>query len=107
MPYKDREKQKAYQRKWANAKGLEMRLKAIEILGGCCQACGETDFRVLQIDHIVPLRRQIYNLNGRSSIFDVVNGKIDLSTLQLLCANHHAIKTYDEDRPLFGKRLPI
>jgi hypothetical protein len=35
---------------------LRLRIKAIEMLGKCCNHCGNSDYRVLEFDHINPVR---------------------------------------------------
>jgi 5-methylcytosine-specific restriction endonuclease McrA len=75
-------------------------------LGGKCSACQTTDVTILRVDHI-------YRTEGgepvcgrrRSTIQlwrDINSGKLALSEFQLLCANHHALKTakYKESRTL-------
>jgi 5-methylcytosine-specific restriction endonuclease McrA len=72
----------------------ELRLQAIQCLGGVCARCQFVDIRCLQIDHITPLGKP----NGRNSVrlyLDVIKGHTE--NLQLLCANCHMIKTYEED----------
>ena len=70
------------------------RMKCIDLLGGCCVSCSNSDERVLQFDHI----NNDGNLDRpgnrvQSGLFkDVLeHGK---AKYQLLCANCHAMKTY-------------
>lgn len=101
MPYKDIEKQRKSQREWAAKNNLEIRLKAIDMLGGKCIRCGFDNFRALQIDHIVPDLQGRKVHNGSKNARNVVSGKLNIAEVQLLCANCHWIKTYDEDRKFF------
>lgn len=102
MAYKDLEKQKEYQRKWQQARNLAVKLAVVKMMGGECVRCGIKDFRVLQIDHIRPILRK----NGGSSATNMTRlihrGIVPLNEVQLLCANCHSVKTYEEDRPNFG-----
>lgn len=72
-----------------------LRQKAIQTLGGVCVRCGYADARALEIDHIEPLRNSKRQLSQAQMLVDILRGNID--NLQLLCANCHAIKTYEED----------
>jgi predicted HNH restriction endonuclease len=85
-------KNPAYTRNWKR----DLRQKAIQQLGGVCARCQWADMRCLQIDHIISLGQS----NGRDSVklyIAILEGHTD--NLQLLCANCHAIKTYEEDEP--------
>ncbi|SRR6266700_4591282 len=78
------------------AKRQYARLKqgAIIMLGGICVRCGWNDIRCLEIDHIIPVRgdRSLYGIKLYRSI--VTGGSTE--NLQVLCANCHAIKTYED-----------
>ena len=111
MVYKDKEKHKAYHnayskqwiidnadhhRQWKREWVRDIRQKAIQALGGACVLCGYADVRVLEIDHIVTIRKSGHSINQVSLFLAVIRGETD--NLQLLCANCHAIKTYEENR---------
>jgi 5-methylcytosine-specific restriction endonuclease McrA len=68
--------------------------KAVALLGGKCCRCGCDDIRCLEIDHIIPIRgdRSMY---GDKLFRSIVNGG-STDNLQVLCANCHAIKTYED-----------
>ena len=76
------------------------RLTLISILGGCCEVCGGTDLRTLEIDHragngYIERRRKGYkaSLSWRKQVFDPhVRDR-----LACLCANCHRIKTFESD----------
>jgi predicted HNH restriction endonuclease len=75
---------------------------AIEMLGSVCVGCGYSDKRALHIDHIEPLAitgRKRANASPEAIRCNGVG-------FQLLCANCHAIKTYD-DRKLIRKHKDI
>lgn len=106
MAYKDKEKQKEFQRLWKRRRNLETKLEALEILGGKCKNCEVTDYRCIQFDHIIPEHRG----NSISNASYVVARKIILGLLtaddiQPLCANCHAIKTYEIDRLQYKNRI--
>jgi len=110
MVYKDKEQNRIYhneyskkweaanaehRRQWLRGWIREIRQKAIQALGGACILCGYTDVRALEIDHIIPMRNAKRRMNQVSLFLAVIRGETD--NLQLLCANCHAIKTYDEN----------
>ena len=106
MAYKDKEKQKQFQRLWKRRKNLETRQKALEILGGKCKNCDVTDFRCIQFDHIIPEYRGSHIPHSSQAIArQIVAGKLTDKQIQPLCANCHAIKTYEVDRLLYKNRV--
>ncbi len=74
----------------------------MDILGGACVVCGNTDVRVLEFDHInnngKQHRERIWGNvggGGTGTPFWVVAYPEEANEeLQLLCANCHAIKTH-------------
>lgn len=106
MAYKDKEKNREYQRLWFRQQRIKNRLKAIEMLGGCCKECGVADSRVLQFDHIVPeLRNKENQHNSYKNVSLILKGILTAKDIQLLCANCHAIKTYETDRKKFSNYI--
>jgi 5-methylcytosine-specific restriction endonuclease McrA len=99
MPYKDKKIANEYARKYQNARHQRLRNEALNMLGGKCAVCDIADDRVLQIDHIKPIRRRT---NGESSSWRTVSkihqGLEDINNLQILCANCHMIKSVSELR---------
>lgn len=80
----------------------KLRGQAINALGGCCKKCGFDDFRVLEFDHIVPVRWRTNNLvrmNGQHNTNEINRmireGEDPRSVYQVLCANCHRIKTLE------------
>lgn len=74
----------------------DFRRRAIEKLGGACVECGITDFRVLEIDHVNGGGGRDFKTRGYHMIHRaIVAGE---QGFQVLCANHHAIKSYWSDR---------
>jgi len=77
----------------------------IQFLGGKCERCGITDFRVLQVDHV--------NGGGHREIVERLRGKYwkdyhdliraDRSRYQLLCANCNWIKRHENNECYRGK----
>lgn len=94
----------------------ERRLAAIRKIGGRCQKCGYADdIRALQFDHRTPLLRRINGLSNRlyggdTSVREILRMSRPTEKYQLLCANCHAIKSYEE-KTKFGsdwaKALPV
>jgi len=80
----------------------KLRGQAINALGGCCQKCGFSDFRVLEFDHIVPVLWRTNNLarmNGQHNTNEINRmireGEDPRLVFQVLCANCHRIKTLE------------
>ena len=73
----------------------QMRQKAVEILGGRCVKCGNTDIRVLQINHKNGGGRQ--DRKGRPYRFyrEIVNGKRDREGYDVRCANCNILYQYE------------
>jgi hypothetical protein len=67
------------------------RQEAIIALGGVCLTCQCVDVRCLQIDHIIPIKGK--RMNDTTFYNSIIRGMIE--NLQVLCANCHAIKTYE------------
>ena len=81
-----------------------LRLKAIAALGGYCKACNISDFRVLEFDHIEPVQWRTngkVKMNGQQNTNEinkmVKRGENPTEKFQLLCANCHKIKTYENN----------
>ena len=76
------------------------RLTLIGVLGGCCEKCGCSDPRVLEIDHrngdgYIERQRKGYttSISWRKQALDP---KVK-DRLACLCANCHRIKTFERD----------
>ena len=92
------------QRKIQRKSRVKMRRLAINALGGACCQCGVGDYRVLEFDHVKPIQ---YRTNGKVKMNGQQNtntinamvkaGKEPKDIYQLLCANCHKIKTYDNE----------
>jgi 5-methylcytosine-specific restriction endonuclease McrA len=79
---------------------LDERKQAIASLGGRCSACGYSDWRALQFDHInndghLERRSGVAGGVSRYVVRRILKG--DDAGLQLLCANCHAIKTREAE----------
>lgn len=99
MPYSDKNKQRKFDREWRRNYSRECRLKAINICGGKCVDCGNSDIRVLEFDHILPILRKKTGIKtGSSLISRILTNKEDLSNLVIRCSNCHTIKTKEEVR---------
>jgi 5-methylcytosine-specific restriction endonuclease McrA len=88
VPYKDRDKQREFQRNHLAKK----RALAIRNLGGKCTWCGSTDR--LEFDHIDPTTK-VCSISGLWSYRWEVIQK-ELVKCWLLCFNCHRIKTRDD-----------
>lgn len=104
MPYKDRNKQRYFDREWKRKQRVRYRKIVFDLLGNKCLECGIKDDRVLQVDHIEPIRRHkdsIYTFSGTLLYQKIALGKLNINLFQLLCANCHQIKTVTKDRLKF------
>jgi hypothetical protein len=91
----------------------KLRTLAIEKLGGECKKCGIRDGRVLEIDHInqtqngvsIPELRKKTSCKGTDNTVHrkIIRGEITGDELQVLCANCHAIKTWENDERAYKK----
>lgn len=89
-----RENHRGYYRQASKRNYAKLKQEAITLLGGICVRCGWDDMRCLEIDHIIPVKgdRSVYGIKLYRSI--VTGGSRE--NLQVLCANCHAIKTYED-----------
>lgn len=75
---------------------VELRLAAIFKMGSACSRCGFDDPRALEMDHIEPLNKTGGKRQATAQVYlGILNG--NEQNFQLLCANCHAIKSYEED----------
>ena len=65
------------------------RKNIIDFLGGVCSVpgCGVTDCRMLEVDHV--------RGDGKSDRGNITRVKRNPDRYQLLCANHHRVKTWE------------
>ena len=93
MPYKKKEDL----RRLGREKDARRRLRIIELLGGKCAICGIDEKEVLQIDHIIPIRKSSkLRLSLRRFYMLILRGGYSVKKLQLLCANCHMKKSVKE-----------
>ncbi|MFI9200206.1 hypothetical protein [Streptomyces sp. NPDC053048] len=88
MPYKDQDKQRAYQRAWAVKKRAGNR--AAYLAGKSCAVCGSTES--LEIDHITPADKVSHNIWTWSP----VRRFAELAKCQVLCRICHDRKCLSE-----------
>lgn len=91
------EVKRAYQKMWTREKRAGWREQVLRILGGHCVCCEETNFDVLEVDHInndgKEERKKFRNFQMLlKKLRTVANSQ---SQYQLLCANCHTAKTHD------------
>ena len=99
MPYKDPNRQKAYQRNWEKENREKrnagqrryynsLRKRVLDLMGGKCIYCGCDEYKALEINHINGGGYQERMLRGsRSKQFylDIVAGRRQLKDLELTC----------------------
>jgi len=56
-----------------------------------CAVCGETDVRCLELDHVDPSSKAFTIASASSSLEKI---REEVKKCQVLCTNHHKIKTY-------------
>lgn len=84
-------------RKRSNRYTLLLKAKIIEFLGGSCVQCGNSDPRVLEVDHVNGGGHKHVQLRGTHGVRrDILSGLLPREEVQLLCANCHRIKTVSE-----------
>lgn len=71
-------------------------------LGGKCEVCGFSDWRALQLDHLDPKKKTrniptYFRYKGLAKAFD------ELHNCRLVCANCHAVSTYESGRLCLGR----
>ncbi|MBL4587915.1 HNH endonuclease [Candidatus Babeliales bacterium] len=72
-----------------------LRIQALLALGDKCVECGANDRRILHIDHIDGKGHKERKKAKRGEMnLKIING--DTENYQLLCANCHAIKTWEQ-----------
>lgn len=102
MAYKDQRKQKEFQRVWQAKKRAQYKEIVFGMFGRACMGCGFSNVLALQLDHKLPIKRksdQSRGFNSGTALWrKVAVGIFPKSDFQLLCANCHAIKTYEDNR---------
>jgi hypothetical protein len=97
MPLKDKNLKSLYNQKTA---WLRKR-KLIELLGGGCEVCGDTNFKHLEFDHRAgdgaDELRKYGNSNAYAKISRWLLDKDVKKRIACLCANCHAEKTFNTD----------
>lgn len=100
MPYKDKEKQRLAGVRNKLKKRQENKIIVLNMYGNKCQKCGFDNPIALQLDHIERIvRKTSGNVDGSSgsSLWSkVAHGVLPKEMFMLLCANCHAVKTYED-----------
>jgi hypothetical protein len=100
--YRKRPEIRIKERMRSRVRSFLIRLEILRLLGNKCIRCGNTDFRVLQIDHI--------NKNGtkeraiRKILREIKEGS---KAYQLLCANCNWIKRFENDEVVHIHDKPV
>lgn len=85
------------ERRQTRRKGYwQRKLKILEVLGGKCVRCGNSDIRVLDLDHIDPDKKNKPAHRNYPTPIRVALWEKEMDNLQILCANCHRIKTHEE-----------
>jgi len=88
---------------------MKRRADAIAAVGGACKACGESDHRLLELDHIVPAHRHggAVKQNGQhntNAINRMVREGLDPRAIyQPLCVRCHRLKTLENEDYIFTR----
>jgi adenine-specific DNA methylase len=85
MPFKDKDKNRDYQKEWARKNRVksydyrrELRKRAINKLGGKCVNCGCNDYKALEINHINGgggKEHKEHHNEAKQVYLDIINGK--------------------------------
>jgi hypothetical protein len=73
----------------------EIRAQIITALGGKCVECGISDIRVLDVDHKFGQGYRDRKFYSGLSYYKMVLRNLCFGEFQILCANHHRIKTHE------------
>ena len=84
-------------------KRIKQRKKLIQKLGGKCVQCNETDWRLLQINHVNGGGRNERERIGQRGIHNNILQSKKLSKYNLLCANCNILYEYEKERRLDEK----
>ncbi len=114
MPYADEAKNRAATMVWrqnnpeatariARRCNRKTKAKAIAMLGGCCVVCGESDLRLLTINHKNGdgyKERQSFGTNpdGIAMYRTINSGQRSLEDLDVRCYNHNILYEYEIGR---------
>ena len=96
MPYKDPEKQRAYNNEWTRKRALRLReeLDAIKVERGCVDCGYNADARALEWDHIIPRGGNHVPTVSRLMAHGRRRVMEEIEKCEVRCANCHRIKTY-------------
>lgn len=89
MPRSDKDSYNEYMREYMKEYSAKRRLKAIEVLGGCCAVCGSSED--LEIDHIDPATKSFTIAKGWHHAWSKI--LVELAKCQLLCNPCHIEKS--------------
>ena len=78
-----------------SAYGYRLQTKALNLLGGKCVRCGETDRRVLQINHLNGTGGGEDRYNQRKFLRSLVKGQRSTDNLEVRCANCNILYEYE------------
>lgn len=96
MPLKNKKAYNSYMNEYMKNRWEKRRLWAVEFLGGKCVICGSTSD--LEFDHMDPQSK--YKTIARLSSASNKIFKEELAKCQLLCSDHHLVKTLSERKSL-------
>jgi hypothetical protein len=96
MRYKKSEHGRTVTRLSALRRNRRLKQHLVNILGGKCVECGIIDIRMLEIDHINGGGTSDRRQRGPAGVilYYIRNIEEAKEKLQVLCANHHRVKTY-------------
>lgn len=89
---KNRDRYNANLRLWRKSTENRLRVDAMVYLGAECRVCHNSDFRVLEIDHVNGGGSAERRTTNRCTMYRKILAGAD--GYQLLCANCHRIKTH-------------
>jgi hypothetical protein len=100
MPYKDKNKQREYQKKWARENRdkrrkyhKDLRKRVLEMMGGKCVYCDCDIFETLEINHKFGggIKDRGKSRGSKGFLLDILAGRRSLDKLELVCVVCNAV----------------
>jgi len=97
MPYKDKEKQRAFQAKWRREKSRKLREKVWKLKDKPCKDCGiKYPPYVMDFDHVKGGKINSVSRLASNGGMEAVHKEV--KKCEVVCANCHRIRTYNRIR---------
>ena len=101
--YRDDESYRNYCKDWSKKQGLELKLRALQIVSGagvpCCSNCGCNDIRALELNHKYgggTAERKKFKLQGYLFHRAIISGARKVDDLEVLCKVCNAVHCLEQ-----------